>query len=112
MADLERPKSVAFDIRDRFDDTMERLKVKTPGPGNYKRPADSCHIHNPNSLSIPFWKTVNDGSLAHRRKKQQEYHSLSPAHGLQVPAALWEAPVKRVPPAAKLPHTLCAAQLS
>ena len=79
MADLERPKSVAFDIRDRFDDTMERLKVKTPGPGNYKRPADSCHIHNPNSLSIPFWKTVNDGSLAHRRKKQQEYHSLSPA---------------------------------
>ena len=33
------------------------------------------------------------------------------AHALQVPAAVRESPVKRVPPASRLPQTVLAAQL-
>ena len=69
MADLKRPGTVQFDVRDRFDDTFERLRVKTPGPGHYKRPKDSCYVHNPNRFSIPFWKPVASDFARNRKDK-------------------------------------------
>ena len=63
IANLERPSTVSdLSFKSstlRFNNVTDTLRVQTPGPGHYRRPADSCAVHNPHRRSIPFCKPVS-----------------------------------------------------